>query len=122
MMQVGVDLMEFKRAGSFYRTHKERLGSFFAPRELSYIRKSRRPRESLALLLAAKEAVFKSLGIPWMGLEGFRDIRIRPGRRLSCELTGSFAQSRTNRRVLSFRKYRHFIVVGCGPVGLCAGT
>ena len=60
-----------------------------------------RPHERLAVLLAAKEAVFKTLRHPWMGIEGFRKISVKP---LKKGLKISFIKN---------KKY---------VVALCAGT
>lgn len=73
---LGVDLVEMKRARDFYRAHKTRLPEFFSAPELSYVRASRRPYERVAALLAAKEAAFKASGRAWMGISGFRSIRL----------------------------------------------
>ncbi len=89
---LGVDLVEYKKAKKFYTAHQNRLESFFAPSEVRRIRRASKPYQSLALLLAAKEAVFKSSQLPWMGPEGFRKIRIisRKNQELSFRLSGNF--------------------------------
>jgi phosphopantetheine--protein transferase-like protein len=57
---LGVDLVEIRKAKSFYQTHRERLNSFFSPKEVRQIRAAGKPHEKLALILAQKEAVFKA--------------------------------------------------------------
>ena len=51
---LGVDLIELRRAKAFYLAHRGRLPVF--------IRKSKRPVETLAFYLAKKEAAFKASG------------------------------------------------------------
>ena len=53
-MTLGVDLIELKKAKTFYLAHRKRLPAF--------IRRSRRPVEALAFYLAKKEAVLKASG------------------------------------------------------------
>ena len=50
--RIGVDLVELKKAGAFYRAHRKRLPLL--------IQKSKRPVEALAFYLAKKEAAFKA--------------------------------------------------------------
>ena len=93
---LGVDLVEYKKAKIFYTEHRNRLKNYFDKSELSFIQKSLKPYEALALLLAAKEAVFKSGDLAWMGPEGFRKIRIisRKNQRLSFHPSLSFLKSK----------------------------
>ena len=114
---LGVDVVEYQKAKLFYVRHKNRLEDFFHHSEISFIRKNRRPYKSLALLLAAKEAVFKSSGKPWMGTEGFRKIEIlaKKRNRLEVRLKGDFKGSFSRRRPpsLSVLKSRRYVVAGC---------
>ena len=57
---LGVDLVEIKKAKSFYDRHKENLGSYFTKREILEIRRSKKPHVQMALALAVKEAMFKA--------------------------------------------------------------
>ena len=97
-LSLGVDLVEIKKAKKFYQTHRHHLVSFFSKTEVSSIRRSKKPYERLALLLAAKEAVFKSLDLPWMGPGGFRKI--------VCE------QKKLH---LSYLVTKNYVVVCCQP-------
>ena len=72
----GVDLIEIKKARRFYKTHKNRLDSFFSPQEIAFIRAGERPHENLAILLASKEAVFKAVPSLGTGLAAFRNIEM----------------------------------------------
>ncbi len=114
---LGVDIVEYKRARAFYSRHKNRLTSFFGRAEISMIEKGPKPHETLAMLLAAKEAVFKSSGAPWMGTHGFREILIVAygDRRLSFRLRGNFKRSFTRRRQpqLTFLKGRDYVIAQC---------
>ena len=77
----GVDLIELQKAKKFYRAHKDGLDSFFNDKEILYIRKSKRPHEALAALLATKEAVFKALPALGAGIAAFQNIEINHGKR-----------------------------------------
>ncbi len=77
-LPLGVDIVEWKKARAFYGAHRGRLDSFLSPSEMKFIGKNQKPYEGLATLFAAKEAVFKALGVSWFGPEKFRKIRIRP--------------------------------------------
>ena len=102
---LGVDLVEYKKARAFYARHRRRLGTYFKKAEVSFIEESLKPHEALALVLAAKEAVFKSLDRMWMGPEGFRRIAVvsRKNKKLSF----------LSKPALSFRKTRNYVVAEC---------
>ncbi len=73
---LGVDILEREKARSFYRLHKERLSQILLPSELAHLNKVKNKTDKLAEMLAAKEAVFKALGGSWMGMSGFKKIRL----------------------------------------------
>jgi len=113
-----VDLVELQTAKSLYRSHRRRLKTLFNQEEISYIQKDKKPYERLAILLAAKEAVFKALAPAWMGMSGFQDIQIssRPDHRLAVRLKGSFGRFKRNQNHLEIsllKKNRNYVVVGC---------
>ena len=117
---LGVDLVEFEKAKSFYLAHRKKLSSFLTRREIAYVRKSRKPHQRLAILLAAKESVFKALGVSWMGIAGFSDIQIIPGKNgdISFRLKGKFRniiQAPFNSK-LSFSKKKDCVVVACAGI------
>lgn len=70
---MGIDLVSTARMRRFVQEHgkkaAELLSSTSSKRSLSV--------NHLARLFAAKEAVFKALGRSWMGMEGFRDIKVQ---------------------------------------------
>ncbi len=68
--------MEREKVRSFYRLHKDRLSQILLPAELAHIKKVKNKTDTLAEMLAAKEAVFKALGGSWMGLSGFKKINL----------------------------------------------
>lgn len=78
---LGVDLVEIKKAKSFYERHKENLSSFFTAREILEIKESKKPHVELALCLAAKEAVFKARGAVKTRVGMLRFRRSRLGRK-----------------------------------------
>ena len=112
---LGIDLVEIKKAKSFYILHKNRLATFFSGEEISYIEKNKKPYEALAVLLAAKEATFKALPKrSWMGVSGFKQIVVTPGvnpRALRCRLKGE--PKAGNKLKLSFTKNKKFVVARC---------
>ena len=123
---LGVDILERKKALSFYRKHHQRLGELFCPAELAFMEASRKPAETFAMIFSAKEAVFKSLGASWMGPSGFRQIQILPKENFSFRLTGGLKKNfsvKTPFRI-SFKKNRDYIVAACHPRSAiqCAGT
>ena len=73
---LGIDAVELKKARRFYRDHASRLKNFFSANEISFISKKKSKPEALALILAAKEAVFKAIGDAWMGPAGFQNIEV----------------------------------------------
>jgi phosphopantetheinyl transferase (holo-ACP synthase) len=116
-LSLGVDLMEFKRAREFYDNCRHGLDGFLGPGEIRFVRGSRKPWEALAVLLAAKEAVFKALDLSWMGLSGFKAIRILPAcgnKTMSFALSGHLrAQlSKNIPRRLFLKKHKTYVVVG----------
>ena len=115
---LGVDMLEWKKAKAFYKAHRGDLESFLAPTEAAFVHTSRRPYESLAMILSAKEAVFKALGISWMGLSGFRHIQILPGKScFSFRLKGNFKKNFLHDAPLgiSFAKSARHVVATCHP-------
>ena len=121
---LGVDIVEYKKARVFYSHHQNRLKTYFNKEEVLLIQKGQKPYETLALLLAAKEAVFKSSGLAWMGTDGFRKIRIlsQKNSQLSFRLRGNFKKSFMRRPVsaLSFVKSRDYVIAECRSAP-CAG-
>ena len=133
-----MDLVELETAKSLYRSHRRRLKTLFSREEISYIQKDKKPHERLAILLAAKEAVFKALSPAWMGVSGFQDIQIFPqsNHRLVVRLKGSFGRlaassllrhsargrgrprsclkkNQENLEISLLKKHRNYVVVGC---------
>ena len=118
---MGVDLVELETAKSLYRSHSRRLKTLFSREEISYIQKDKKPHERLAILLAAKEAVFKALSPAWMGVSGFQDIQISPQsrQRLAVRLKGSFrrpVKKQNHLEISLLKKNRNYVVVGCRGV------
>ena len=115
---LGVDLVELETAKSLYRLHGRRLKTLFSREEISYIQKDQKPHERLAILLAAKEAVFKALSPAWMGVSGFQDIQILPrsDHRLAVRLKGSFGRftkEQNHLEISLLKKNRNYVVVVC---------
>ena len=122
---LGVDILELKKVDAFYVRHRDKLASLLNPNELAYVKTSARPKDALALLLSAKEAVFKALGESFMGIAGFRDIRLFPQKNFSFQLKGHLKKSSVDvsRLKITFKKMRHHVVATCHHESLtpCAG-
>ena len=112
---LGVDILEWKKVSAFYGRHRDKLGTLLNPNELAYVKTSAEPQEAFALLLSAKEAVFKALGEPFMGISGFRDIQLFPRKEFSFRLKGRLKKNPLARPSLkvSFKKTRHHVVATC---------
>ena len=112
---LGIDLVELKKAKSFYNTHKHRLNSFFSSKEISYIQKALWPHEALGILLAAKEAVFKALPRTGAGIAAFRNIEIQPerGGRFSFCSVKTGKRSKLEFTVLKNKRY---VIVQCAGI------
>ena len=108
LVGLGIDLIALSRVQQFLKRHKlrawDRLLTQSERRCLS-----RKPPSVLLFskIFAAKEAFFKALGKPWMGLEGFGgiDVKLLPhekfqvkslhfGSAKPMEATGSFFQGK----------------------------
>ena len=111
-LPLGIDIVEVKKAKSFYAAHGHNLASLFFPDEVRRIRRSKAPHETLALFFAAKEAVFKAMGREWMGREGFKKIHIFPGksRTFGIRLESDFKDRFSLRLRGVFLKNRHYRV------------
>ena len=125
-LPLGVDILEWKKAAAFYDRHGDRLRALLHSDELAFVRASAKPFEAFALIFSAKEAVFKALGAPFLGIGAFRDIRFFPEKNFSFRLRGVFQKNRflpSSLRV-SFQKSRQYIIAICHPdsVRPCAGT
>ena len=95
---LGVDLIEMQKARSLYQNCKHDLESLVSREEAASIRKSRKPHERLAAILAAKEAFFKAKHGSATGLLRFRDIQLK---------------RRPHDLKLSFRKTKDYVIAQC---------
>ncbi len=74
---IGIDLVDLNRAGRFLKEHRATsLNRLFFPSERKFIQ-NKPSVSSFAKAFAAKEAFFKALGLSWMGLEGFKKIKLK---------------------------------------------
>jgi len=74
---LGIDVLEIRRMSSFIRNHSTRLNRVFSPAEITWASSSPKPAQSFGCLFAAKEAVFKSLGMSPAFFFRWRDIEIQ---------------------------------------------
>ncbi|MGI9953168.1 holo-ACP synthase [Moorellaceae bacterium AZ2] len=78
MPRIGIDIIEIERIEKALDRHPRFLQRVFTSREQAYCRGQRRPGASLAARWAAKEAVFKVLGLGW-GQLSWKDVEIIVG-------------------------------------------
>ena len=123
---LGVDILEWNKARAFYREHRGRLKDFLCPAESDFVKRADRPEEAFALVFSAKEAVFKALGAPWMGVSGFRDVELSPKKDFSFRVKGRLKKyfSPGIPLRITFQKTGRHVVAACHPVfaASCAGT
>ncbi len=67
-------MIETKKAKALFKNYRDSLSDFLTPNEISHLEKSPKPETLFAVMLAAKEAVFKARRRSWMGLSGFQEI------------------------------------------------
>ena len=111
----GVDLIEIKKAKRLYKSHKDRLGSFFSPKEITYIKKGEKPYENLAILVASKEAVFKAISRFGTGLAVFRNIEMIPQKENKFSLRLKEMPPRADLK-FSVLRNKKYIVVQCAGI------
>ena len=75
---LGVDILEWKKAGDFYRLHQQRLSDWLTADEKKFVAGRQKPHEGFAMIFAAKEAASKALGLRAAGPEALRRIRLKP--------------------------------------------
>ena len=125
LLPLGVDILELKKASAFYSRHRARLSTLFHPGELAFVTASAKPSEAFAFVFAAKEAVFKALDAPYLGIEGFRDIHLFPKKNFSFRLSGRLKKklSFSSALKISFRKTKRHLIATCHPafVKPCVG-
>ena len=100
-LPLGVDILEWKKARSFYRTHRDRLSDWLTNEERRFVEKKEKPHEAFAMIFAAKEAAFKAFG---------RECRLVP---VSSRLFGVEGRSRV---AITVHRHRRHVVACCLPV------
>lgn len=75
---VGIDILKMTRIRRFVRQHSsQRLCRLLSPSEQKRFGRKKISPQILAKIFTAKEAFFKTLNRPWMGLEGFQAMSVR---------------------------------------------
>ena len=110
--------MEFEKARKFYVRHKNRLATYFKKTETEYINKGQKNHERLALVMAAKEAVFKALDAPAVTpMEVFNNIEIIPlkNKQFKFRLARVWQRAIKNSSgvTLKFYQKKNFVVAMC---------
>ncbi|MGV1008032.1 MAG: holo-ACP synthase [Dermatophilaceae bacterium] len=93
---IGTDIVEVSRVAQLWARHGRTFAErWFAPSEIAYCETQTVPEQHLAVRLAAKEAVWKALDIPWDGGSvPWRSITVTrsPSGRPGIELEGLVAE------------------------------
>ena len=75
---LGVDVLEVARMKRFIQRHQSRLARIFSKKERMWAQSAAKPAVRFACLFAAKEAVFKSLGLSPVSFFRWNEIEIFP--------------------------------------------
>jgi holo-[acyl-carrier protein] synthase len=94
---VGIDLLEIDRLERALERHPRLAERIFTRAELEYSAARARPARHLAARFAAKEAVFKALGL--RGGLGLSEIEVVAGEPPTVRLSGAAAEAAAGRRV-----------------------
>lgn len=79
-MEVGVDIVEISRVRALARRNPRFLKRVFSASEIAYCRAKKNPWPHFAVRFAAKEAVYKTLGVADVPLTSISVSRDRAGR------------------------------------------
>ena len=116
---LGIDVVEFRKTESLYKTHQDKLSRFLTKPERDFVETNSKPPVALAMLLGAKEAVFKALRPAWLGVTPFKDIEVIPSKKhFSLKFKGEakkMVRSETRLELLFF-KQKDFMVVECAGI------
>lgn len=114
---IGVDVVALSRVEDFFEKHRESLDKILTSKECSKLESDPNPARMLAYLFSAKEAVFKSLNLNWLGIEGFRMIEIElPGENENlghATISGKMKEEvagRLNESLLQFLEMDGFVI------------
>ena len=106
---LGVDILEWKKAGAFYRSHRNRLSTWLTADERNFIENEKRPQEAFAMIFAAKEAVSKALGVRALGPDALRRIRLKPRN------SSKFSILKHSSLEVTVSRHRRHVVACCHP-------
>lgn len=95
---VGIDLLEVDRLERALARHPRLAERVFTAAEREYAGARARPARHLAARFAAKEAVFKALGLSGSGF-GLGQIEVVAGEPPAVKLSGQVAEAAAGRRV-----------------------
>ncbi len=97
VLGVGVDLVSITRIQKFLSQHPPaRVARLLSETEKKRYRRKKLSAHTLAKIFASKEAFFKTLDEPWMGLEGFSSMEtefLSGGRFLIKTVSGALAKN-----------------------------
>ena len=99
---IGTEIVECLRVGRMIEQHGELfLNRIYTEREIRFCQSRKRAMEHFAARWAAKEAVFKAMGIPWRKGMEWNDLEIRqePGAAPQVLLAGASKDLAQNLRI-----------------------
>ncbi len=78
LVGLGIDLVALSRVKQFLKDHKRRaMDRLLTLSEKKQFSKKSPHVLTFSKIFAAKEAFFKAMGKPWMGLDGFKAIHVK---------------------------------------------
>jgi holo-[acyl-carrier protein] synthase len=75
-MGIGIDIAEVERIEKIAEEHEQFLTRVYTEREINYCKKKRNKYQHFAARFAAKESVFKALGVGWSQGTKWTDIEV----------------------------------------------
>ncbi len=109
---LGVDILEWKKAGEFYRLHRDRLTHWLTTDEKKFIAGKKKPHEAFAMIFAAKEAVSKALGIRVSGPDALKAIHLKPRTSRKFHILNHAALE------VTLSRHPRYVVACCLPVSV----
>ncbi len=122
---LGIDVLKVVRMKNFISTHEKKLPRIFSEQEISWALQAKKSFVRFAFLFAAKEAVFKCLGLSPTSFFRWNEIEILPSKKssqikLKNSLKESFGKTTEAIRAV-WRRERSHVVALAVREKKCAG-
>jgi phosphopantetheine--protein transferase-like protein len=109
-LPLGVDILEWKKARSFYETHRLRLSEWLTDAERKFVEEKKHPHQAFAVVFAAKEAAYKAIGKNGLGPDAIRRVSLVP------RSLRKFSVAKNPSLEVTVRHHRRHVVAFCHPV------